>query len=106
MACLPRSRSGRAAALPSRCCLPQTRSLQTRASSADIVVVVSLRVIVVLHHWESDDVVSCARGSAQALNHRGPAHVRQVPVDGQVSVILELELRLSGCAHHLVRALA
>ena len=62
-------------------------------------------MIVVLHHGESDDVVSCAGGRAHALHHGRAAHVGQVSMNRQVGVILELELGLLGGGDHLIGAL-
>ena len=70
-----------------------------------IVVVVRLRVIVILYHWEAAHVAgSGALGptihhSALLLTCR--AAIWQVPMDGQVGVVLELKLLLVG-----VRAIA
>ena len=47
---------------------------------------------IVLHHRERDEIVATALG-AQSLDHGGTS-VRQVAVDREMRVVLELELLL------------
>jgi len=71
-------------------------------SSPVYVVVVRLRVNVVLHHGESDDVVG-ATLSAHSLDY-GRAAIRQVPMNRKVRIVLELKLLLllPGQRHRLI----
>ena len=66
----------------------------TSTSSPVIVVVVRLRVIVIFHHGEGDHVGTPLVCGTQSLHHLS-ASVWEVSMDGQVPIVLELELLLS-----------
>lgn len=62
-------------------------------SAVNIVVVVRLRVIVILSHWEASHVI--ANGPLGSSTHSlTRASVWEMSVDGQVRVVLELKLLL------------